>query len=406
VTQAFLPYGRQSIDEDDIEAVVRSLKSDFLTTGPTVAKFEELLSSTTGAAISVVCNSGTAALHMAAISAGLGDGDCVIVPTITFLASANAMSFVGAEVLFADCDPLTGLMRPEDFSAAIKRAKALGKKPRAVVPVHYSGQVCDMPAIHAIARAEGMVIIEDACHALGSRHGPNLESLTGDCRWSDMACFSFHPVKTIAMGEGGAVTTNNPEFAERLRLARNHGMNRNEETFTSQEAGLDNSGDWGMWYYEMQEPGYNYRACDLQCALGISQLKKLEKFAEKRRALRDRYYNFASELPSGVRLIGRAAECDPCPHLMTALFDDDFLGLGRNAVMNSLREMGIGTQVHYTPVHLQPYYRRISPDLALEGASEFYRKCLTLPLFSDMELTDIDRVIAALHTVASKGTER
>ncbi|BDW97398.1 hypothetical protein MACH10_30830 [Thalassospira tepidiphila] len=262
-----------------------------------------------------------------------------------------------------------------------------------------------MPAIHAIARKEGMTIIEDACHALGSRHGPNLEAQTGDCHWSDMACFSFHPVKTIAMGEGGAVTTNDPKIAERLRLARNHGMSRDQEKFTSKEAGLDINGNWGLWYYEMEQPGYNYRACDLQCALGISQLGKLEKFATKRRALRDRYYSFAKELPAGIHFIRQAADCDPCPHLMTALFEGDFLGFGRNSVMNSLREMGIGTQVHYTPVHLQPYYRRMSPDLALEGALEFYRKCLTLPLFSDMELTDVDRVVAALQTVAAKRTE-
>lgn len=406
MAKKFLPYGRQSIEQDDIDAVVETLKGDYLTTGPKVAEFEAILSSKTGAAYSAVCNSGTAALHMAAIAAGFGPGDIIIVPTITFLASANAMAFTGAEVCFADCDPKTGLMRPKDLMSAIQRTKTAGKKPRGVIPVHFSGQTCDMPAIHAIARKEGMIVIEDACHALGGRHGPNLEAQTGDCHWSDMACFSFHPVKTIAMGEGGAVTTNDPKIAERLRLARNHGMTRDQEKFTSKEAGVDINGDWGLWYYEMEQPGYNYRACDLQCALGISQLGKLEKFATKRRALRDRYYSFAKELPAGVQFIRRAADCDPCPHLMTALFDDDFLGLGRNSVMNSLREMGIGTQVHYTPVHLQPYYRRMFPDLALEGASEFYRKCLTLPLFSDMELTDVDRVIAALHTVAAKGTER
>ncbi len=403
MTNRFLPYGRQSIEQDDIDAVVETLKADFLTTGPKVTEFEARLCDKTGAAYSVVCNSGTAALHMAAIAAKFGPGDCIIVPTITFLASANAMVFAGAEVCFADCDPETGLMRPTDLKAAIERLKAVEKRPTAVVAVHFSGQVCDMPSIHAIARAESMVIIEDACHALGSRHGPNLDALTGDCRWSDMACFSFHPVKTIAMGEGGAVTTNDPEFAKRLQLARNHGMSRDASSFTSEEAGLDTSGDWGQWYYEMQEPGYNYRACDLQCALGISQLGKLEKFAARRRELRERYYQLETELPAGIRLIGKAGDCDPCIHLMVALFDNDFLGMGRNAVMSGLRELGIGSQVHYTPVHLQPYYRQLSPDLMLEGASEFYRNCLTLPLYSDMEIKDVDRVIAALGAVAPKG---
>ena len=402
MTKPFLPYGRQSIDQDDIDAVIASLKSDFLTTGPKVEEFENLLCIKTRVEHAVVCNSGTAALHMAAIASELGPEDCIVIPTITFLASANAMRFTGAEVFFADCDPTTGLMRPKDVSAAIDRIKSAGKRPRAVVPVHFSGQVCDMPAISAIARSENMLIIEDACHALGSMHGPNLEATTGDCRWSDMACFSFHPVKTIAMGEGGAVTTNNPDFAKKLRLARNHGMSRNPETFTSEEAGLDVNGEWGEWYYEMQKPGYNYRACDLQCALGISQLGKLDYFANKRRTLRNRYYELEGNLPADIRLINKVPECDACPHLMIALFDNDFFGRGRNSIMSELRDLGIGSQVHYTPVHLQPYYRKQAPNLTLHGASAFYKACLSLPLFPDMDRSDVDRVIADLEIVSSK----
>jgi UDP-4-amino-4,6-dideoxy-N-acetyl-beta-L-altrosamine transaminase len=396
MTNKFLPYGQQLIDQADIDAVTEVLRSDFLTTGPAVDAFEQLLASKTGAKHAISCNSGTAALHMAAYAIGLKTGDAVIVPTITFLASANAMTFTGATVVFADCDPTNGLMQLEHLEAAITHAKRAGLKPKAVVPVHLAGQVCQMDELASIARRENMYVIEDACHAIGSKYGKELEYVAGDCTHSDLAVFSFHPVKTIAMGEGGAVTTNSEEFAARLATFRNHGMSRFPDDFSAPELGKDSSGEWGRWYYEMKEPGYNYRACDIQCALGKSQLLKLEQFADIRRSLREHYYTLEKELPNGINLTSPSAECSPCPHLMIALFDNDFLGNGRNHVMEHLRTRGIGTQVHYIPVHLQPYYRRKTPELSLPGAESFYQRCLSLPLYASMTTSDVDTVVAAL----------
>ena len=398
--QKFLPYGRQFIDQADIDAVVEVLKSDFLTTGPAVDQFEMQLAQKTNARFAVACNSGTAALHMAAYALGLNANDAVIVPAITFVASANAMTFTGAQVVFSDCDPDTGLMTVEHLEDAIARAKHSGLEPKAVVPVQLAGQTCDMEAIASVAKRENMFVVEDACHAIGTNYGADLEFTTGDCRWSDMTAFSFHPVKTIAMGEGGAVTTNSEALKNKLELFRNHGITRSTEGFTAETLGMDRSGKWGNWYYEMPEPGYNYRASDIQCALGNSQLLKLEQFAQKRRALRAAYFEAEQNLPDGVRLSGQTANCLPCPHLMIAHFDNDFFGLGRNYVMDRLREKGIGTQVHYIPVHLQPYYRKISPRLDLPDAQQFYKTCLSLPIYASMTLEDVDIVISSIKEIA------
>ncbi|KZB70891.1 MULTISPECIES: UDP-4-amino-4,6-dideoxy-N-acetyl-beta-L-altrosamine transaminase [Thalassospira] len=399
MTDKFLPYGRQSIDQTDIDAVIEVLKSDFLTTGPAVDLFEDLLAEKTQSQFAIACNSGTAALHMAAHAAGLQKGDAAIVPSVTFLASANAMTFTGAEVVFADCNPETGLMSPEHLEDAISRAKETNLSPKVVVPVHLAGQMCDIEAIAKIARREGMFVIEDACHAIGTTYGPDFRYTAGDCTWSDMTAFSFHPVKTIAMGEGGAVTTNNPRLDEKLKLFRNHGMSRNTDTFIASELGRDRSGDWGQWYYEMAEPGYNYRASDIQCALGYSQLKRLDQFRERRRDLRQAYYAMEDNLPRGVKLSPKISTCRPCPHLMIALFENDFLGKGRNHIMTHLKDMGIGTQVHYIPVHLQPYYRKLQPELDLPGAVHFYKTCLSLPLYQAMTEADVKKVIQCLKEI-------
>ncbi|WP_102783199.1 UDP-4-amino-4,6-dideoxy-N-acetyl-beta-L-altrosamine transaminase [Thalassospira sp. GB04J01] len=399
MTQKFIPYGRQSIDQDDIEAIVKVLKSDYLTTGPAVNEFEGLLADKTSSNYAIVCNSGTAALHMAAHAIGLSKNDAAIVPSVTFLASANAMTFTGAKVIFADCDPATGLMTKDHLENAILRAKKAGLCPKVVVPVHLAGQLCDMEAISKVARREGMFVIEDACHAIGTTYGPNLEHVAGDCKWSDLTAFSFHPVKTIAMGEGGAVTTNSSDFAKKLELFRNHGITRKPEEFISEDAGKDRSGEWGSWYYEMSQPGYNYRASDIQCALGSSQLKKLDMFAAKRRELREKYYSLENSLPEGIRLANRVPNCSPCPHLMIALFDNDFLGKGRNHVMEKLKNDGIGTQVHYIPVHLQPYYRTQTVGVDFSGTLSFYNSCLSLPIHTSMSPRDIEAVVSSLKSL-------
>ena len=283
MTEKFLPYGRQVIDDDDIAAVVAVLKGDFLTTGPTVEKFEAAFAERVGARFAVACSSGTAALHLATLAAGLGEGDSAIVPTVTFLATANAVRFVGADVVFADVDKATGLLRPEDLEMAIAASSGNAK---AVLPVHLGGQSADMAAIAKIAKRHGMIVIEDACHALGTTLD---DGVVGDCQHSAMAAFSFHPVKTIAMGEGGAVTTNDPVLYEKLTRLRNHGMTRDPQRFSNDDLAFGDDGSPNPWYYEMPEVGFNYRASDIHCALGLSQLRKLDAFVSARRSLADTY---------------------------------------------------------------------------------------------------------------------
>ena len=391
-----LPYSRQSIDEADIAAVARVLRSDFLTTGPTVVEFEEKFAAECAVPHAVACSSGTAALHMAAIASGIKPGDTAIIPTVTFLATATTALLAGAEIVFSDVDPESGLMRPEDLEHALNRAAMHSGKTRTVFPVHIGGQMADMATISEIAEKHGCRVVEDACHALGTRYG---DRRAGDCQESDMAIFSFHPVKTIAMGEGGAVTTRDAALAETLRRIRNHGLVRNPEDFQIAEQALDANGGANPWYYEMHEIGLNYRASDILCALGISQLSKLQAFANKRRSLAAQYDAAleGSDLP--LKRIAIKPDTDACWHLYTVLIDFEKAGKDRAEVMNALSERGVGTQVHYIPLHLQPFYRRRYGGQSLPGAERYYERCLSLPLFPAMETDDINLVMESLHTV-------
>ncbi|MBP2316066.1 UDP-4-amino-4,6-dideoxy-N-acetyl-beta-L-altrosamine transaminase [Azospirillum soli] len=386
----FLPYGRQVIEEDDVAAVAAVLRGEALTTGPMVERFEEELCERTGAAFAVVCSNGTTALHLAMLGAGIGLGDRVVVPAVTFLATANAVRYVGAEVVFADVDPDTGLMRPQDLEQALARADG---PVRAAAPVHLNGQTADMASLKTLADRHGLRLIEDACHALGTS-GPGWK--IGDCGHSDFACFSFHPVKTIAMGEGGAVTIHDPNDARRLRRLRSHGMVRESADFMHHADAFDADGSPNPWYYEMPEIGFNYRATDIQCALGLSQLAKLERFVARRRALVDRYAAALAPLAPLVRPIGKVPGCAPAWHLAVALIDFSSAGVTRSVVMRQLREQGIGTQVHYLPVNRQPYYQARYGNIRLPGASTYYDRALSLPLFPSMADSDVDRVVAAL----------
>lgn len=395
-----LPYGRQYIDDDDIAAVVAALKSDCLTTGPAVSAFESALNKVTGAPHSVVCSSGTAALHLAALALGLGPGDAVIVPSVTFLATANAARYVGAEVVFADVCPETGLMGPEHLEEALTRCTGL--TPKAVFPVHLNGQCVNMRAVSEIAHGRGLSVVEDACHALGSQQ--NLADgwhATGSCAASDMTVFSFHPVKTIAMGEGGAVTTRDGALAARLRSFRSHGLTRDSSLFTQPDEALDETGKPNPWYYEMAEPGFNYRASDVSCALGASQLAKLERFKSRRGALVAAYDRALAPLAPLVVPVGRVDDCRPSWHVQVVRMDFAALGISRAKVMRGLAERGISTQVHYLPVHRQPYYRNRIPGLTLPGADAYYERCLTLPLFFGMEDQEVTRVVHELRQVLS-----
>lgn len=379
-----LPYGRQTIDDDDVAAVTAALRDDFLTTGPRVEAFERAFADAVGARYAIACANGTAALHLAMLALGVGEGEVCIVPSITFLATANCARYVGAEVVFADVDPLSGLMTPDTLAEALGRVG--GRKLRAVLPVHLRGDTVNLPDLAALAGQAGAVLVEDAPHALGSTmtYG-NAAERAGDARHSAMATFSFHPVKTIATGEGGMVTTNDAALAERLRVMRSHGMVR--------PAGSD------PWWYEMPEPGFNYRLPDILCALGLSQLAKLPRFAARRRALAKAYETALTPLAPVVRLAARPAWSDPVLHLLCVLIDFEAAGRTRRQVVEDLRAKGVGTQVHYIPVHRQPYYRARYGELTLPGAEAWYDRCLSLPLYPGMADEDVGRVVEALKKV-------
>jgi UDP-4-amino-4,6-dideoxy-N-acetyl-beta-L-altrosamine transaminase len=378
-----LPYGRQTIDDDDIAAVAEALRSDFLTTGPTVDAFEQAFAETVGAKHAVACANGTAALHLAMLALQVQPGEAVIAPSITFLATANCARYVRGEVVFADVDPDTGLMTPDTLAQAMGRLE--GRNLRAVLPVHLRGDAAELPALAALAETAGAVLVEDAPHALGTtaKFG-NVAETIGDVRHSAMATFSFHPVKTIATGEGGMVTTNDPRLAERLRILRSHGMIRPESA--------------EPWWYEMPEPGFNYRLPDILCALGLSQLKKLPRFVERRRHLARLYAEALAPLAPIVQPAKSPAWSDPVLHLMTALIDFEAAGTTRLKVVEALQAAGVGSQVHYIPVHRQPYYRDRYGALDLPGAESWYARCLSLPLYPGMADEDVAHVAAALRS--------
>jgi UDP-4-amino-4,6-dideoxy-N-acetyl-beta-L-altrosamine transaminase len=395
----FLPYGRHQIDEDDIAAVVRVLRSSSLTGGPSVAEFEQAFAERVGARYAVACSSGTAGLHLATMALGLGIDDAVVVPTMTFLATANAARYVGSEVVFADTDPGTGLMRQADLLAAL--AADHQRNVKAVIPVHLNGQCVDMESVAEIAARQGLRVVEDACHAIGAsyRTRDGNKVLVGSCRHSDMTVFSLHPVKTIAMGEGGIVTTNDAKLYELLTRLRSHGMVRSPAQFTQREEAFDQSGRVNPWYYEMPEPGFNYRASDIHCALGRNQLLKLNRFLARRKELADLYDLALASLRPKLQPIPRVSGCDSGWHLYVVGIDFTTLGLSRASVMEALRARGIGTQVHYLPVHRQPYYRQRYGALSLPGANAYYASCLSLPLFPALTDDDIGQVATALGRV-------
>ena len=392
---SFLPYARQNIDENDIAAVVDVLRGDWLTTGPAVAAFEAALCEVTTAPYAVACSSGTAALHLAYIAAGVVPGDKVIVPAITFAASANAAKYIGAAPVFADVDPETGLMTPETFSAALEVAG----KAAAVVPVHLGGQVCDMPAIAEIARPLGVKIIEDACHAIGGMPDEGAGPVAvGACTYSDAVAFSFHPVKTIAMGEGGAVTTRDEAMAAEIRQLRHHGIRTREDGFLN--PGLADTGeDPNLWYYEAVATGFNYRASDIHCALGHSQIKRLSRLVARRAELVSLYMDALAPLAPIVRPLGRRGAGMTAWHLFVALIDFKRAGVSRAKLMVELRDRGIGTQVHYIPLHLMPIFSDDAAGAMMPGAMSYYAQCLSLPLYVGMTDGDVDRVVAALAEI-------
>jgi len=388
-----IPYGRHSIDQDDIDAVVQSLRSDWLTQGPALRRFEIDLSLRTDAKFAVACNSGTAALHMAYSAAGVGPENTVIVPANTFLATANAAIYLGAEVRFCDVDADTGLMTAEALGAT------LDDSVRAVVPVHFAGQPCDMASIAQVIqeRSPDAVLIEDACHAIGGVYEDG--SPVGKPRYASMAAFSFHPVKHIAAGEGGAVTTNCPKLKERLEAFRNHGMTKDSKQLRRRNE--------GPWYYEMHAPGFNYRIPETACALAASQLAKLDRFIARRREIAGRYLSELADI-SHLTLPPKSHLNTSAWHLFCVHIDYQQLGFSRTDVMAALQRNEIGTQVHYFPVALQPYYvdQYGHDETQFPGALAHYDRALSIPLFAAMTDTEVQQVISAVKEVMASAARR
>lgn len=394
VSPPFLPYARHSITSDDIAAVMRALKSGCLTGGAEVASFETELAAACGARHAVACGSGTAALHLALAAAGVGPGQRVLTSALTFLASANCAIYVGAEVGFADVDRETGNVTDETLDAA------WSSDVTAVVPVHYAGRPCDMVGIAALARSRGAIVVEDAAHAIGSTFSAAGRSWrVGGHPWADLTTLSFHPAKTMTSGEGGAVLTDDDGLASRCLRLRNHGIVRNATTVSCSIANGDALLTPGPWSYEMAEVGWNHRLSELHAALGRSQLARLPVMIARRRKLARRYDRALAHLRY-LRTPPVDDHTDPAWHLYVVQIDFDSIGLSRTQVIHQLRQAGIGTQVHFLPLHLQPFYRQRGgrPGL-MPAAEDFYRRCLSLPLYFELMDDDADRVATEVRRV-------
>ncbi|MEJ7775860.1 MAG: UDP-4-amino-4,6-dideoxy-N-acetyl-beta-L-altrosamine transaminase [Sphingomicrobium sp.] len=382
-----IPYGRQSISQADIDAVVEVLKSDFLTQGPAVPRFEQAFAEYCGALHAVAVNSATSALHIACLALGVGKGDLVWTSPITFVASANCALYCDAEVDFVDIDPATFNMSVDRLGEKLAAAERAGRLPKAVIPVHMAGQSCAMAEIHALGQRYGFAIIEDASHAVGATYR---DEPVGSCHYSDIAVFSFHPVKIITTAEGGLATTNSPKLAAAMRLFRSHGITRDPSE-------MEREPDGG-WYYEQIALGFNYRMTEIQAALGISQMNRLDAFVARRRELAARYdRSFAGE-----RLTApwQAPEGRSSYHLYIVRLESPSNWLDHRAAYDRLREDGIGVNLHYMPVYLQPHYRRLGfrPGHCPE-AERYYAEAISIPLYYGLSEANQDRVVEAVRQV-------
>lgn len=378
-----IPYGRQDISEADIEAVVDVLRSDFLTQGPAVPAFEGALERYTGARHAVAVNSATSALHIACLAASVGPGDWVWTSPVTFVASANCALYCGASVDFVDIDLRTYNMSTELLAAKLEQAEKVGRLPKVVIPVHLCGEPCDMAGIKALSTRYGFRVIEDASHAIGARYRT---SPVGSCAYSDITVFSFHPVKIITTGEGGMALTNDSVLAERMRLLRSHGITRNSDSMTRPPE--------GPWYYEQIELGFNYRMTDVQAALGLSQMSRIEQFLERRAVLAHSYDEALTDLP--VILPVRDPASRSAIHLYVIRLATGGYGR-RGRVFERLREAGIGVNVHYIPVYRQPFYQRAGfSEGYCPAAEEYYAGAVSLPMFAALTDEQQAQVVRAL----------
>jgi len=387
---AMIPYGRQDISETDIQAVVDVLRSDFLTQGPAVPAFEKAVADYCGAGHAVTVNSATSALHIACLALGVGKGDIVWTSPITFVASANCALYCGADVDFVDIDPRTYNLSTERLAEKLAQAEKSGRLPKVVIPVHLCGQPCDMAGIHALSQRYGFKIIEDASHAIGGKYkGEPI----GNCRYSDITVFSFHPVKIITTGEGGMALTNNENLAKRMQLLRSHGITR--------EAGEMTHAPDGPWYYQQIELGFNYRMTDIQAALGLSQMSRLDEFVAKRHAIAKRYEQLLADLP--VITPWQHPDGYSGLHLYVIRLKLAEIGKTHRQVFEALRAAGIGVNLHYIPVYRQPYYEDMGFKAGLcPEAERYYLEAISLPMYPNLTEAQQDKVIESLRVATTQ----
>ncbi len=382
-----IPYGRQDISQADIDAVLAVLQSDFLTQGPQVPLFEQIVAKHVGAKHALAVNSATSALHTACLALGLGHGDWLWTTPITFVASANCGLYCGAQVEFVDIDPRTYNLCPKALQAKLIHAEKEGKLPKVLVAVHLCGQSCDMAAIHALGQKYGFKIIEDASHAIGGKYKGEF---VGNGRYSDITVFSFHPVKIITTAEGGMVLTNSDELATKMTLLRSHGITRDPAEMTRAPD--------GSWYYQQIDLGYNYRMTELQAALGVSQMQRLDAFVARRHQLAQRYDRLLANLP--LTIPWQHPESYSGLHLYVIRLQLDKVEKTHRQVFEFLREQGIGVNLHYIPVHTQPYYERMGFQEGDYPESEkYYAEAISLPMFQTLSEQQQDQVVSALHKI-------
>lgn len=385
-----IPYGRQDINQQDIDAVVEVLRSDFLTQGPQVPAFEQAIMDACDAKYAVAVNSATSALHIACLALELGSDDWLWTTPNTFVASANCALYCGAKVDFVDIDPRTYNLCAKQLEEKLIAAQKVGKLPKIVIPVHFSGQSCDMQAIHELAKKYGFHIIEDASHAIGGKYkGEPI----GNGRYSDITIFSFHPVKIVTSAEGGAAVTNRADLAEKMLLLRSHGITRDEELMTK-------AAD-GPWYYQQIALGFNYRMTELQAALGLSQMQRLQEFVIKRHKLASRYDELLQELP--ITLPWQHPDSESARHLYVIRLQLEQINITHLDVFNALHAAGVLVNLHYIPVHMQPYYQKMGFESGqFPEAEQYYKEAISIPLFSAMTEGQQDSVCSTLKTILSK----
>lgn len=379
-----IPYGHQEITQEDIEAVVKVLQSDFLTQGPMVPKFESTVSQYCGATHALALNSATSALHVACLSLGLGSGDWLWTSPVSFVASSNCGLYCGAQVDFIDVDPLTNNLCPKELARKLEIAERDGKLPKVVVAVHLSGQSCDMKAISDLSQRYGFKVIEDASHAIGGKYrGEPI----GNCRYSDITVFSFHPVKIITTAEGGICLTNSAKLANKMELFRSHGITRDPAQMTKNSD--------GPWYYQQLELGYNYRMTELQAALGVSQMTRLDAYVTRRHQLALRYDELLAKLP--VTTPWQHPDCYSALHLYPIRLQLDNLQKSHVHIFESMRAQGVGVNLHYIPIYAQPYYQRMGfkPE-DFPQSQAYYREAMSLPMYQTLTDAQQDRVVSAL----------